>query len=116
MTGPDEPVPVQADAQSVVDWYRRQLAEMTHRAAFAESSLALERRHAAGLRTELGQISADLGVLQEAVAQSSAKSHWLLPDHPDFPAWVAQHWDAIVDAHLAHAVEQSDRPAPAEQP
>jgi hypothetical protein len=110
VTGPDEAAPAQADAQSVVDWYRRHLADMTHRAAFAESSLALERRHAAGLRTELGQISLEVEALQ-AVAGAAPGF-----DDAAFGAWVVEHWAEIEDARIAHAAEHADRPAILEQP
>lgn len=106
MTGPA----VQADAQSVVDWFRAELAGMTHRAAFAECALAGAQRQADELRGELDQLSMDLGELQESArrsAQAADEAHWLRPEHPDFPAWVSEHWEQIQDAHLARMLEQA---------
>lgn len=105
---------VSADAQAVVDWYREQLALVTHRAAFAECALTTEQRAAAQVREELGLISRQVQVLQDAAERCAGEAHWLRPDHPDFPAWVQEHWDAIQDAHLAHVVEHADRPAAVE--
>lgn len=103
MTGPA----VQADAQAVVDWYRGQLTEMTHRAAFAECALATAQQQAGELRGEIGQISLEVEALSAAAPGF---------DDPGFGGWVAEHWAEIEDARIAHAMEHAAQPAAVEQP
>jgi|GEM_PF-5227236 len=115
--------PVQADARRVIDWYRERLAAEQHNLAFATCALAAEQEQVAGLRGDLAEMRVALNELQDAVSRASSEAHWLRPEHPDFPAWVSQHWDEIQDARLAHMVEQAHpvaavaaRPVVREQP
>jgi hypothetical protein len=107
---------VQADARRVIDWYRLRLSAALHDLAFASCALAAEQEQVGQLRGDVAVVRRELEELQECVRRSAGEAHWLRPEHPDFPGWVMEHWDAIQDARLAHAVEQADRPVAVEQP
>ena len=90
---------VHADARRVIDWYRERLETTTHDLAFASSALAETRDANAAMRAELGEIRRELDALQAATVPA--------PESNAFPAWVAEHWEQIEDARLAHSVEHA---------
>lgn len=93
----------QADARNVIDWYRRYAGDRLHDLAFASSALAESQAREAELRDQLGQIKAHLDGLQSAIDASDANRPPSLDD-PEFGEWVAEHWEQIEDAKIAHAV------------
>lgn len=106
--------PVQADARSVIDWYRSRLAAAQHDLAFAQCALAAEQEQAALLRGELGQMRTEIDAL---LAQAEgATGQPPPPDDDGFEAWVVEHWPQIEDARLAHMLRHADQPASAVQP
>ncbi len=106
--------PVQADARAVIDWYRARLTAALHDLAFAQCALVAEQEQGRELRENLAQLRIELNALlaqaEDAAAQPPS------PEDGAFGAWVAQHWEQIQDARLAHAVEHAHLPAPVEQP
>jgi hypothetical protein len=102
---------VRADARNVVDWYQRELAARTHDLAFAQCAL----QESAAANEMLMQ---EIGALREEMQAALAAHHHVAPspEDPKFAEWIAEHWDAIQDARIAHALEHPQQPAVLEQP
>ena len=106
---------IRAGAHNVVEWYRREVASRTHDLAFAHCALHEARQATALVQDELIAVR---GELESALAQHEQEHASAVPslDDPQFGAWVVEHWAAIEDARIAHAVENPGQPQVVEQP
>ena len=101
---------IRAGAHNVVEWYRREVSARTHDLAFAHCALH-EARQATGL------VQDELIAVRKELEELARHEHGLpSPDDPEFGTWVTEHWDAIQDARIAHAVANPEQPAVPEQP